>query len=392
MRICNHCGSQAPDNNKFCSVCGAALPEVVQPAPQPAPSPAPQTAPAQQPYTYTQTYNQPSYSNTDNRTVSALAITGFVISLVSILCCGLTSIIGLIFSIAGMIAASKKDKKGMGFAIAGLIISTILTIFIVFSVVVSWAAIKVAWEEASKNGDYQEFLEVLQSELDEMEAQENGRSSSRRSSETEETETGLISGDWNDYEVSDDMSTITITYTDGIPDDFEFFDTDFDEICDVLEDEMVSVDVNGSTVNFDRETFRRLVSMEFISPEEYERMNLTSSQLRMTLSYLATLSFEMSSDNFVPDSAIYYEDSNSYEYYGIINRNNIGHCVIVFTDGTNEVYFEDAMCGDEICWAFDFSDPDTYRLGMSSDTLNDYPANGFQSVASWVNTTIQPLF
>lgn len=383
MRNCDHCGSLNPDNTKFCSNCGAALPEIVS-----EPAPHYVSTPDNGGYTYDQPVNSYNTSyNTDNRTVSALAVTGFVISLVSIFCCGLTAVIGLIFSIAGLIAASKKEKKGMGLAIAGLIINGLLTLFIAFSLIVSWAAISAAWD-AAEDGDYEEFLEALQSELDEMD--ENGGRTSRRSSASDD-DVRSVSSDWNDYEVSDDYSTITITYTDGIPDDFEFFDTDFDEICDVLEEEMVFPDRYGTEVHFNRDIFRRLVSMEFISPEEYENMGLTRSQLRYTLSYLATLSFEMSDDGFVPDSAIYYQDSNSYEYYGLLNADNFGHAVIVFTDGTNDVYFEDANCGDEICWAFDFADPETYRIGMTSDSLSEYPAYGFQSVANWVSNTIDPL-
>ncbi|MBP5493062.1 MAG: zinc-ribbon domain-containing protein [Clostridiales bacterium] len=127
-------------------------------APQPAPAPAPQPVPAQSvpsaiptssvpsqtisgtnPYVptsggYSQApvyaaqsipaYNQP-------KKTSGFAIAGFVLSLVSILCCGATGIIALILSIVGLIIALKGEKKGKGFAIAGIIISVILTAFFV---------------------------------------------------------------------------------------------------------------------------------------------------------------------------------------------------------------------------------------------------------------------
>ena len=399
MKVCNSCGAQNEDSTRFCTTCGTAF---NGPAPVPAPEPAPAPDPYQPTYqptyqpdygsSYQQNVYQPVMMNSNPATFSALAVTGFVISIVSIFCCGITAPLGLIFSIAGLFAAARKDKKGMGLAIAGTIINGIATLFIVFVLILCGSAIKTAYEEA-ENGDFDEFMEILQEELEEMDEHGSYGYSTRRSGNSDAVlEAGEeIRGEWNDYEVSDDLDSVTITYTDGIDDDFEFYGADFDEICDALEDEMVVTNSFGQSARFDRETFRRLVSMQFISPEEYERMGLTRDQAASTLAYLATLSFEMSSDNFCPDWAIYYSDSNSYEYYGILDPHGLGHSVIVFTDGTNQVNFDDAMAGDEICWAYDFGDPEVYRLGMSSDTLNEYPANGFLDVANWAYSIIDPL-
>ena len=60
-----------------------------------------------------------------------MAIAGFVISLVSLLCCGYSSWLGLIFSIIGLVNANKNEGEGKGLAIAGIVISSILLIIIV---------------------------------------------------------------------------------------------------------------------------------------------------------------------------------------------------------------------------------------------------------------------
>lgn len=389
MKRCDYCGNSSEDNTRFCSHCGSKFPEQVE---QPAAQPAQQyAAPADDVYqttyqptyqtaapTYDQSVYNPVMMGNDYPTTSGLAVAGFVVSLISIFCCGFTAIIGLILSIAGLISASKKNKKGMGFAIAGLVISGLLTLFIAVEAAVCWPAIQAA-SEKTKNGDFAEFMENFTEELDNLEEhyENNGRIE--------------IDNEWTDFEVDDDMSCITIEYEDGIPDDFEFFNSNFDEICDALEDELYTTDNFGQTVRFDRETFRKLVTFQFISAAEYENMGLTRNQLSNTLAYLAVLSFEMHNDNFEPETAIYYERSNSYEYYGPLDDNNIGHAVIVFTDGTNNYEFDDAMCGDEICWAYDFGEPEVFRLGLDSDSLDEYPATGFIDVAEYAYSIIDPL-
>ena len=385
MKTCNYCGSQSEDHIRFCSHCGTKFPEQVEePVAQPEPAYTPEPENVYQP-TYQQTapqYDQSVYKpvmmGEDYPTTSGLAVAGFVVSIVSIFCCGFTAVIGLILSIAGLVSASKKNKKGLGFAIAGLIISGLLTLFIAIEVLVCWPAVQAA-SEKTKNGDFAEFMENFTEELDNLEEhyENNGRIE--------------IDNEWTDFEVDDDMSCITIEYEDGIPDDFEMFNSDFGEICDALEENLVASGYFGQSATFDRETFRKLVTFQFISAAEYENMDLTRNQLSNTLAYLAILSFEMSNDNFEPETAIYYEDSNSYEYYGPLDEHNIGRSVLVFTDGNNTYMFDDAMCGDEICWAYDFADPEVFRLGMDSDSLDEYPANGFLTAANYAYSIIDPL-
>ena len=105
-KFCSKCGCEVQESNKFCTNCGNDLSEAtVKSEPQ---------------------VSEPKQSNTNG-----LAIAGFVISLVSLLCCGGTAWLGLIFSIIGLVESKKKNGAGKGLAIAGIIISIILLIFLI---------------------------------------------------------------------------------------------------------------------------------------------------------------------------------------------------------------------------------------------------------------------
>ena len=374
MKTCEYCGCQNDDNTKFCTNCGAQFPDQ-----------EPVSAPAS---SWQQPTSESAYTPADipeAQTYSALAITGFIISIVSIFCCGMTALIGLIFSLIGLFVSLKKTKKGTAFAVVGIIISGILTLFILLSIIVSWTAITTAYENSD---DIDEFFDRLETELEERDARQNGR---RSSSSESDDDSSQFSSDWVDCEVSEDMTTIEIVYTDGIPDDFEFCGADFDEICDALEDNLTLEDNFGQTVSFDREEFRRLLSMVLINSDEYDSMNLSRRQVLDMLSYLAALSCEMDNDGFEPDRAVYTEATDAYDFYGIIEPNNIGHAVVVFTDGTDSYYFDEAMCGDEICWSVVPGTYDVFRIGMTADSLNEYPAGGFAEFASWVSSILDPV-
>lgn len=374
MKTCEYCGCQNDDNTKFCTNCGAQFPDQ-----------EPVSAPAS---SWQQPTSESAYTPAcipETQTYSALAITGFIISIVSIFCCGVTALIGLIFSLIGLFVSLKKTKKGTAFAVVGIIISGILTLFILLSIIVSWAAITTAYENSD---DIDEFFDRLETELEERDARQNGR---RSSSSESDDDSSQFSSDWVDCEVSEDMTTIEIVYTDGIPDDFEFCGADFDEICDALEDNLTLEDNFGQTVSFDREEFRRLLSIVLINSDEYDSMNLSRRQVLDMLSYIAALSCEMDNDGFEPDRAVYTEATDAYDFYGIIEPNNIGHAVVVFTDGTDSYYFDEAMCGDEICWSVVPGTYDVFRIGMTADSLNEYPAGGFAEFASWVSSILDPV-
>ena len=62
---------------------------------------------------------------------NGLATTGFVLSLVSLLCCGTSSMLALVFSIIGLVESKKKNGEGKGLAIAGIVISSIMLVLLI---------------------------------------------------------------------------------------------------------------------------------------------------------------------------------------------------------------------------------------------------------------------
>ena len=176
---CPICGNENLDSTKFCIWCGAPLdtppvsstgnaPEpasfptqdpVPAPTPIPTPSsnpaPAPSPIPVQNPSPYMPGYSaipqenpgstfgtspipiQTAYAGgyTSNyKPTNVLCIIGFIISMVSIFCCGMTAVAGLALSIIGLILASKHGEKGKGLAIAGIVVSALLTAFFAYAI------------------------------------------------------------------------------------------------------------------------------------------------------------------------------------------------------------------------------------------------------------------
>lgn len=125
--------------------------------------------------------NQPQGNN-------GLCIAGFVVSLVSLLCCGLTSIIGLILSIIG-VATSKGRKKGLG--IAGIIISSIVTVLLIGGIILNYFDLV-----NRDNSDIEELEEWLDS-LDIDSDSGSGRSSRSTDVLTDDDITHI---DWIDEE------------------------------------------------------------------------------------------------------------------------------------------------------------------------------------------------
>ncbi len=106
---CPNCGKNIDNNANFCINCGSK-----------------QTKEAEIKEEKTTTVE-----STNNVPVNGLSITGFVLSLLSLLCCGLLSPLGLIFSIIGITKTEKEDTTGKGLAIAGIIISSIMLLLFI---------------------------------------------------------------------------------------------------------------------------------------------------------------------------------------------------------------------------------------------------------------------
>ena len=112
-KFCKACGNALEETDTICKTCGK---EVTKD------QPANNQQPVQQPQVTVINNSQPV------KRTNGMAVAGFVISLVSLLCCGATSLLGLIFSIIGLATAKNYDGNGKGLAIAGIIISCIFVI------------------------------------------------------------------------------------------------------------------------------------------------------------------------------------------------------------------------------------------------------------------------
>lgn len=131
MKKCSYCGSENEDSGKFCKNCGAQLPQIAelkQAVEEPATVVEPVMAipvaeaaakPMEEPVIVESTLEKKN---------NGLCIAGLIVSLVSLLCCGLTSVVGLILSICGLVSAKNNNQKGKGMAIAGIIISAVATL------------------------------------------------------------------------------------------------------------------------------------------------------------------------------------------------------------------------------------------------------------------------
>ena len=130
-KFCTNCGTRLEENVKFCTSCGKPVEEGGQ----------------------AQSYNsQVVVNNGTSQPTNGIAIAGFVVSLVSLGCCGLCSIVGLILSIIGLVKAKDYNGNSKGLAIAGIIISAIsillLIVYIIFCI--AWPSIASSIEEEWK--------------------------------------------------------------------------------------------------------------------------------------------------------------------------------------------------------------------------------------------------
>ncbi|MBR2522842.1 MAG: zinc ribbon domain-containing protein [Clostridiales bacterium] len=217
MSKCQFCGSEIEDGAKFCSNCGATAPVAAEPAavpapvvaepvvPQPEPQPIAQPAPQPQYQQPQPVYSAPASNNnystfTEQPKNNGCCVAGFVVSLVSLLCCGLTAIISLILSIIGLATVGKKKQKGKGLAVAGLIISIVQCIFFIFFFLIGNAGMIASMEKYISS------------------AQRVTRSSSSYDDDDE---------DDDDWDVDDD--------DEDDDDDYDFDDDDFDYTTDATD-------------------------------------------------------------------------------------------------------------------------------------------------------------
>ena len=122
MKNCSKCGNTVSEQAKFCNRCGNKFDEenIINQAET---NNVANTAPVNNNQTNSTQINNVSPNNKDKN--NSLALAGFIVSLVSFLCCGGGSIIGLVLSIIGLNQINKTNEKGKGLAIAGIILSSI---------------------------------------------------------------------------------------------------------------------------------------------------------------------------------------------------------------------------------------------------------------------------
>ena len=133
-KFCINCGNEISEGAKVCANCGT-----------PVDGAAPVTAQAQPTVVVNNTV-QPKQSN-------GMAVAGFVISLVSLCCCGSLNWLSLIFSIIGLVKSKDVNGSGKGLAIAGIIISCIgVIIFLIFMLTGIFAGALDSYTTASTYG------------------------------------------------------------------------------------------------------------------------------------------------------------------------------------------------------------------------------------------------
>ena len=131
--FCSNCGTNLPDGTAFCPSCGRSQDSASPVQNSNENSFAPDyTAPAanlQQPAPGQPYAQQPYYPPVNSIPTNGLATAGFVLGLVGLFTCGVTSIIGLILSIVGLVQSGKHlSKPGKGLAIAGIITSAVVVV------------------------------------------------------------------------------------------------------------------------------------------------------------------------------------------------------------------------------------------------------------------------
>lgn len=124
-KFCSNCGNKVNEKDNVCSNCGNVLKQRdenvnVQNVQE--------VQPVQQ--------NVNNYNNQSQGPSNGLAIAGFVVSLVSLICCGgAFGIIGLVLSVLGSINAKKMNGNGQGLATAGIVLGVISLVFFLFVLV-----------------------------------------------------------------------------------------------------------------------------------------------------------------------------------------------------------------------------------------------------------------
>ena len=134
---CSSCGGTISNDAKFCKNCGEKI-------------------------NNEETVQTIEPATVEKVPVNGLSIAGFVLALISLICCGLTSPIGLILSIIGLVKGEEEDRTGKGLAIAGIIISAIMIIFFIISIIL-WNGFFNIVEDVINDIDLSELNNIIES-------------------------------------------------------------------------------------------------------------------------------------------------------------------------------------------------------------------------------------
>jgi hypothetical protein len=233
--FCESCGSFIPDGQSFCSNCGAAAPQPVQPAPQPVQPAAQPVQPLQgvpvtpQPAYQEPVYQQPAYAQPVAVTATAataatakrkngMATAGMIFGILAVCFCWIPvfnifitptlGLLGLIFSIVGLV---KKNVKGKGMAIAGIILSVLSTIFVVLYYVYIYSVIA----SSPEYDELTEYWDEIWEELDDS----SYYSTSYSGEAGADTDTLFTDGDL-DFATTDKGYVSGVLYIDGFRVDY----------------------------------------------------------------------------------------------------------------------------------------------------------------------------
>ena len=135
-KFCSNCGNEILENDRFCTNCGTTINSEI--------TNNNDNNQIQDNGVAVVNNNPNNFNNTNNvvKYTNSLGIAGFVISLVSMVCCcGGLSWLSLIFSIIGLVNSKKNNGEGKGLSIAGIILSIIMLVVLVCYVIIFGIAI-----------------------------------------------------------------------------------------------------------------------------------------------------------------------------------------------------------------------------------------------------------
>lgn len=129
MKFCINCGKELQEGAKACGYCGMIIDG------QNVGAGAANNTGAANVGTVV------NVQSTSVKSTNGMAIVGFVLSLVSSLCCcGAFNFISLILSIVGLVQSKNMNGSGRGLAIAGIIISAIMIIIGIILIIFGYGA------------------------------------------------------------------------------------------------------------------------------------------------------------------------------------------------------------------------------------------------------------